>query len=44
MKRSVTLRLNEWRNDQWIATIESLNSEDQSQWRMEAVTPALRSG
>jgi hypothetical protein len=30
----VTRRLNEWRNDQWIATLESLDTEDQSLWRM----------
>jgi hypothetical protein len=30
----VTRRLNEWRNDQWSTTLESLNSEDQSLWRM----------
>jgi hypothetical protein len=30
----VTRRLNEWRNDQWSATIESLDPEDQSLWRM----------
>jgi hypothetical protein len=30
----VTRRLNEWRNDQWSATLESLDSEDQSLWRM----------
>ena len=34
MQRSVTRRLNEWRNDQWSATLESLNPEDQSLWRM----------
>ena len=27
-------RLNEWRNDQWNATLESLNPEDQSLWKM----------
>ena len=27
-------RLNEWRNDQWSATLESLDPEDQSLWRM----------
>jgi len=32
--RPVTRRLNEWRNDQWIATLESLDPEDQSLWRM----------
>jgi hypothetical protein len=30
----VTRRLNEWRNDQWIATLESLDPEVQSLWRM----------
>jgi hypothetical protein len=30
---SVTRRL-EWRNDQWSATLESLDPEDQSLWRM----------
>jgi hypothetical protein len=28
--RSVNRRLNEWRNDQWSATLESLDPEDQS--------------
>ena len=32
LQRSVTRRLNEWRNDQWNATLESLNPEDQSLW------------
>ena len=27
-------RLNEWRNDQWSATLESLDPEDQLLWRM----------
>jgi hypothetical protein len=31
---SVTSRLNEWRSDQWSTTLESLNPEDQSLWRM----------
>ena len=31
---SVTRRLNEWQNDQWSATLESLDPEDQSMWRM----------
>jgi hypothetical protein len=31
---SVNRRLNEWRNDQWSATLESLDREDQSLWRM----------
>jgi hypothetical protein len=30
----VTRRLNVWRNDQWSATLESLDPEDQSLWRM----------
>ena len=34
LQRSVTRRLNEWRNDQWSATLESLNPEVQSLWRM----------
>ena len=34
LQRSVTSRLNEWRNDQWSATLESLNPEDQSLWKM----------
>ena len=29
LQRSVTRRLNEWRNDQWSATLESLNTEGQ---------------
>ena len=27
-------RLNEWRNDQWSATLESLDPQDQSLWNM----------
>jgi len=34
LQRSATRRLNEWRNDQWSATLESLDPEDQSLWRM----------
>jgi len=34
LQRSVTRRLNEWRNDQWSATLGSLHPEDQSLWRM----------
>jgi hypothetical protein len=30
LQRSVIRRLNEWRNDQWSATLESLDPEDQS--------------
>jgi hypothetical protein len=33
LQRSVTRRL-EWRNDQWSATLESLDPEDQSLWKM----------
>jgi hypothetical protein len=33
LQRSVTYRLNEWRNEQWIDTLESLESEDQSLWK-----------
>jgi hypothetical protein len=34
LQRSVTRQLNEWRNDQWSATLESLDPEDQLLWRM----------
>jgi len=34
LQRSVTRRLNEWRNDQCSTTLESLDPEDQSLWRM----------
>jgi hypothetical protein len=34
LKKSVTYRLNEWRNEQWSDTLESLYSEDQSQWKI----------
>jgi hypothetical protein len=34
LQRSVICQLNEWRNDQWSATLESLDLEDQSLWRM----------
>jgi len=34
LQRSVTRQLNEWRNDQWSATLESLDPEYQSLWRM----------
>jgi hypothetical protein len=34
LQRSVTHRLNEWRTDQGSATLESLDPEDQSLWRM----------
>ena len=34
LQRSVTRRLNECRNDQWKATLESLNPEDQSLCKM----------
>ena len=35
----MTRRLNEWRNDQWSATLESLNPEDQSHSISPLVTP-----
>ena len=34
LQRSVTRRLIEWRNDQRRATLETLNPEDQSLWKM----------
>jgi hypothetical protein len=34
LQRSVTYRLNEWRNEKWSDTMESLDSEDQSLWKM----------
>jgi len=34
LQRSVTRRLNKWRNDQWMVTLESLDPKDQSLWRM----------
>jgi len=34
LQRSVTRWLNEWRNEQWSATHEFLDPEDQSLWRM----------
>jgi hypothetical protein len=45
LQRSVTRRLNEWRNDQWSAKLESLDPEDQSLWMtkrvMRVATPSL---
>jgi hypothetical protein len=34
LQRSVTSNLNEWRNDQCINTLESLDPKDQSLWKM----------
>jgi hypothetical protein len=34
LQRSLTRRLNEWRKEQWSTTLESLNPENQSLWRM----------
>jgi hypothetical protein len=34
LQRPVTHQLNEWRNEQWSATLESLDPEDQSLWKM----------
>jgi hypothetical protein len=31
---SVTCRLNEWGNEHWSDALESLDSEDQSLWKM----------
>jgi hypothetical protein len=33
-QRSVSHKLNEWRNDQWSATLESLHPDDQSLFRV----------
>jgi hypothetical protein len=33
LQMSVTYRLNEWRNEQWSGTLETLDSEDQSVWK-----------
>ena len=33
LQRTMTRRLNEWSNDQWSATLESLDPEEQSLWR-----------
>jgi len=33
LQRSVTRRLNEWRNYQWSRTLESIDPEEQSLWR-----------
>jgi hypothetical protein len=34
IQRSVPRQLNEWRNDQWSGTLESIDPEDQSLWQM----------
>jgi hypothetical protein len=34
LQRSMTRRLNEWKNVQWSAPLESLDPEDQSLWKM----------
>jgi hypothetical protein len=34
LQRSVTHQLNEWPNEQWGATLESLDPEYQSLWKM----------
>jgi hypothetical protein len=34
LQRSVTIQLQEWRNDQWSDTLEAQHPEDQSLWRM----------
>jgi hypothetical protein len=37
LQRSVTHQLNEWRNDQWSGTLESLDPVDQSLWKIRRV-------
>jgi hypothetical protein len=37
LQKSVTYRLEEWSNDQWSEVLESLESEDQSLWKMTKV-------
>jgi hypothetical protein len=34
LQKSVTRKMNEWRNDQWSVTLESLDPEDQCLWKM----------
>ena len=34
LQRSMTRQLNEWMNDRWSTTLESMNPEDQSLWRV----------
>jgi hypothetical protein len=34
LQRSVTYRLNDWRNEEWTDTLQALNSEDKSPWKM----------
>jgi hypothetical protein len=34
LQRPVTHQLNNWQNEQWNATLESLDAEDQSLWKM----------
>jgi hypothetical protein len=34
LQRSVTIQLNEWRNDWWSNLLESVDPEDQSLWKM----------
>jgi hypothetical protein len=46
LQTSVAYRLNEWRNEQWSDPLESLDSEDQSLWKMtkrvmRVLTPSL---
>lgn len=45
LQRSVTYRLNDWRNEKWSETLESLKREDQSlakmtEWVMRSPTPS----
>ncbi len=34
LQRTMNRQLNEWRKDRWSTTLESLNPDDQSLWRM----------
>ena len=42
LQNSETRRINEWRNDQWSPTLESLDHEDQCMWRMTRLLMAVR--
>jgi hypothetical protein len=41
LQRSVTHRLNEWRNEQWSDALESLDSADQSLWKLDSADQSL---
>jgi hypothetical protein len=44
LQRSVTYWLKEWWNEQWSDTLESLDSEDQSLWKMTKSAPLSSAG